>query len=240
MTPIRPVPDPRGPDHEAPGSRLHGHLDAGRAGPGRAVLGRPAGGRRSRSGYHPVRLDAERHPQALAGGQDRLDAAGRGALGRRHLGPGDVVVRPEQRRAAQSVRSRPVRHHGPRPGGLLGVRDGPGDRGRRPAAPDAAGDGRHARRVHRGAHRDRALPAPTSPPAATGRSRASRPASSSPSRPPSSRSPQRCCSAATRSPAGTRRICQALRSALHHCRRARRGSRSAARRTGASRTSSRR
>jgi ABC transporter len=68
----------------SPRGRLPDHLDAGRAGPGRAVLGRPAGSGRGRGRHHQVCLDAEHHPQALDRGQDRLDAAGRGDLGRRH------------------------------------------------------------------------------------------------------------------------------------------------------------
>ena len=45
------------------------------------------------TGTNPVRLDAERHPQALARGQGWLADARRGGLGRRHLGPGGLVVR---------------------------------------------------------------------------------------------------------------------------------------------------
>jgi hypothetical protein len=44
--------------------------DHGRAGPARAVLGRAAGGQRNRDGHQRLRLDAERHPQALAPRRD--------------------------------------------------------------------------------------------------------------------------------------------------------------------------
>ena len=60
----------------------------------------------------------------LARDQGRLAAARRGGLGRRHLGPGDLVVQPGRRAGPEPVRPRPLRPRGPRPGGIRGVRHG--------------------------------------------------------------------------------------------------------------------
>ena len=62
-----------------------------------ALAGCAKHGARARDRNEPVRLDAEHHQAALAGGQGRMAAARRGRPGRSGVGPGHLVDGPGPR-----------------------------------------------------------------------------------------------------------------------------------------------